>query len=142
MTNSDDGYGYTMTVDRESLIMSDTLRDSLPPEILGESSASEVIGTVQFDDGTEVGGTVLRLERSSPEWTVTLRSPKWAVAALIEPRDVLGVVITTNDEDATERLWTIAEGMETRVIIDLEDADYAYVTVIAARPPDNRKQAT
>ena len=139
MTISDDGYGYTVTVDRESLIMSDTLRDSLPPEILGGSPSSEVTGIVQFDDGTEVGGTVLRLERSSPEWTVTLRSPKWAVAALIEPRDVLGVAITANDEAATERLWSTAEDMETRVIVDLEDSDYAYVTVIAARPPDNRE---
>ena len=139
MTISDDGYGYTVTVDRESLIMSDTLRDALPPEVLGESPSAEVSGTVQFDDGTEVGGTVLRLERSSPEWTVTLRSPKWSVGALIEPRDVLGVAITANDEASTERLWTLAEGMVSRVIVDLEDSDYAYVTVIAARPPDNRE---
>ena len=139
MTTSDDGYGYTVTVDRESLIMSDTLRDALPPEVLGEAPTAEVVATVQFDDGAEVGGTVLRLERSSPEWTVTLRSPKWTVGALIEPRDVLGVSITANDEAATERLWTVAEGVETRVIVDLEDSDYAYVTVIAARPPDNRE---
>jgi len=138
MTTSDDDYGYTVTVDRERLIMSDALRDALPPEVLGNSPSAEVTATVQFDDGAEVSGTVLRLERSSPEWTVTLRSPKWTAAALIEPRDVLGVAITANDETATERLWTIANEMESRVIIDLEDSDYVYVTVIAARPADNR----
>jgi len=51
---------------------------------------------------------------------------------------VLGVAITANDETATERPWTIANEMESRVIIDLEDSDYVYVTVIAARPADNR----